>query len=59
MGFDQMSNLDISEGKKANEEVEESALNDIADICTNTETIILIRSTIIPGTTRNLQEKLF
>tara|TARA_B100001250_G_C19812698_1_gene796568 strand:- start:3793 stop:4659 length:867 start_codon:yes stop_codon:yes gene_type:complete len=35
----------------------ESALNDIADICTNTETIILIRSTIIPGTTRNLQEK--
>ncbi|MFL2485649.1 MAG: hypothetical protein ACJ0Q5_03510 [Candidatus Neomarinimicrobiota bacterium] len=35
----------------------ESALNDIADICTNTETIILIRSTIIPGTTRNLQQK--
>jgi UDPglucose 6-dehydrogenase len=35
----------------------QSALNDIADICTNTETIILIRSTIIPGTTRNLQQK--
>lgn len=35
----------------------QSALNDIAHICTNTETIILIRSTIIPGTTRNLQQK--
>lgn len=35
----------------------ESALNDIANICTNEETIILIRSTIIPGTTRDLQSK--
>lgn len=35
----------------------ESALNDIADIITNKDTIILIRSTIIPGTTRNLQLK--
>ena len=35
----------------------ESALCDIANICTNQETIILIRSTIIPGTTRNLQSK--
>lgn len=35
----------------------ESALSDIANICTNQETIILIRSTIIPGTTRSLQSK--
>lgn len=35
----------------------ESALDDIANICTNEETIILIRSTIIPGTTRALQSK--
>lgn len=35
----------------------ESALDDIANICTNEETIILIRSTIIPGTTRDLQSK--
>ena len=35
----------------------ESALNDIANICTNEETLILIRSTIIPGTTRDLQSK--
>ena len=35
----------------------ESALRDISDIITNEETIILIRSTIIPGTTRNLQLK--
>lgn len=35
----------------------ESALSDIADIITNEDTIILIRSTIIPGTTRNLQLK--
>ena len=35
----------------------ENALSDIANICTNQETIILIRSTIIPGTTRSLQSK--
>ena len=35
----------------------ESALSDIADVCTNQETIILIRSTIIPGTTTSLQSK--
>ena len=35
----------------------ESVLSDIADITTNEDTIILIRSTIIPGTTRRLQSK--
>lgn len=35
----------------------ESVLEDIANIYTNEETIILIRSTIIPGTTRALQSK--
>tara|TARA_B110000196_G_scaffold209180_1_gene179315 strand:- start:58 stop:930 length:873 start_codon:yes stop_codon:yes gene_type:complete len=35
----------------------ESALSDIAHICTNEETIILIRSTIIPGTTKSMQLK--
>jgi UDPglucose 6-dehydrogenase len=35
----------------------ESVLSDIADVCTSQETIILIRSTIIPGTTRCMQLK--
>tara|TARA_B100001123_G_C15313074_1_gene1025167 strand:- start:1827 stop:2693 length:867 start_codon:yes stop_codon:yes gene_type:complete len=35
----------------------ESAIEDIAEISTNRETIFLIRSTIIPGTTKNLQSK--
>lgn len=33
------------------------ALQDISDIATNNNTIFLIRSTIIPGTTRNFQSK--
>ena len=35
----------------------ESVLSDIANVCINQETIILIRSTIIPGTTRGMQSK--
>ena len=35
----------------------ESALIDINNVSKNQHTIILIRSTIIPGTTRKLQEK--
>ena len=35
----------------------ESALNDIDSVCTNDNNIILIRSTIVPGTTRKLQKK--
>tara|TARA_Y100000389_G_C17425144_1_gene499122 strand:- start:306 stop:1172 length:867 start_codon:yes stop_codon:yes gene_type:complete len=35
----------------------ESAIKDIADISTNRETIFLVRSTVIPGTTKKLQSK--
>lgn len=34
-----------------------SALNDINSVCTNDNNIILVRSTIVPGTTRKLQKR--